>query len=77
MVLPISARAIGRTDGDPARAHVRLGLADDLVGLLFLGVLVDELHRGAELDPVPGELRDVDHLGAGDHALELERSGPR
>ena len=51
MVLPIRARAIGEEIGDAARAHVGFGLADDLVGLLFLGVLVDELHRGAELDP--------------------------
>src|SRR3712207_7754316 len=42
------------------------------VGLLLLGVLVDELDRRAELDAVARELGDVDHLGARDQALELQ-----
>ena len=51
--------------------RVRLRLADDLVDLLLLGVLVDQLDRGAELDGVAGELRHVDDLGARDHVLEF------
>ena len=34
-----------RGDGDAARLHIGFLVADDLVGLLFLGVLVDERRR--------------------------------
>src|SRR5581483_8722434 len=36
-------------DGDLARAHVGLVLADDLVARLFLGVLVEQAYGGPEL----------------------------
>jgi hypothetical protein len=43
-----------RADRDLAGLHVGLRLADDLVELLFLGVVVDQLDGGAELDRVAG-----------------------
>ncbi len=68
--LPISARD-RRGDGDAARLHVGFLVADDLVGLFFFGVLVDELHLGAELDLVAGHLGEVDDFGARRQVLEL------
>src|SRR5687768_13980667 len=55
-----------------AGADVGFGFADDLVGPLLLGILVEELDRGAELDAIAGKLADVDDLGAGDQAFELQ-----
>jgi len=49
-------------------------LADDLVGALLLGVLVDEGHGRAELDHLAGKLGDVDHLGARNLILKLEHA---
>lgn len=44
---------------------------DDLVDLLFLGVLVDQGDGGAELDLRAGELGNVDDVGAADLLLEI------
>jgi hypothetical protein len=58
---------------DPATKMkgIRLDIADDLVGFLLLGVVVDEFHRRAELDRRAGELRHLDDLGAADQAFEF------
>src|SRR5262245_20626499 len=60
-----------RGDGQALGAHVGLVGTDDLVAVLFLGVLVDDGDGGAELHLLARELADVDDLGARDLVLEL------
>lgn len=48
-----------------------LVLADDAVGLLVLGFLVDDGDIGAEAHLLAGHLGDVDHLGGGDDGFQL------
>src|SRR3954470_11170208 len=55
-----------RGDRHAPGARVGLRLADDLVGPLLLGVLVDEPDGRTELDPGAVELGHVDDLGARD-----------
>ena len=57
---------------EPAVADVGLVLADDLKGLLLVGLLVRERDGRAELDHRARQLGDVDDLGAGDLVLELD-----
>src|SRR5690606_2267651 len=61
----------GRRDRDAAGLHVGLLIANNLVGLFFLGILVNENHRRPELDRVTGQLLHVDDFGAGDIILKL------
>ena len=61
----------GRGDRDLALLHVGLHLADDLVGLLLLGILILERDRAAEHHRVALQLGDVDDLGARQLVLEL------
>ena len=56
--------------GEIHRIQIGLGLADDLVGALFLGVVVDKGDGRAELDRA-GEPRRVDDLGQRQDALQL------
>src|SRR5262249_11340277 len=60
-----------RGDREALGLDVRLVLADDLVGALLVGVLVDEGDGRAELDHLARELGNVDDLGARDLVLEL------
>ena len=46
-------------------------LADDLVARLFLGVLVNDTDRGAELHLTAGQPRDIDDLGSRHAILDL------
>src|SRR6266568_9138538 len=52
-------------------ADIGLVLADDLEGLLLIGLLVGERHCRAELDHRAGQFRDVDDLGARDLVLQF------
>ena len=56
-ILPFLASA----SGSPTICHT----------FFFVGILVDQRHRRAELDGVAGQLRHVDHLGARELVLEL------
>src|SRR5436305_5128517 len=52
-----------RGDRHFAAFHIGLIFTDDLVSLLFFGVVVDERHRGAEHDRIAGKFRQIDALG--------------
>ena len=70
-LLPIRARARGELMAKTAGLDVGLGLADQLIGQLLVGVLVDDGHGRTELHRLAGQVGDVDHLRAGDLVLEL------
>src|SRR6478672_960931 len=60
-----------RRDRNLALLGVGFGLADNLPNLLLRRILVDHGYSRAEFDGVAGQLRHVDHLGAGELVLEL------
>src|SRR4051812_19287593 len=51
-----------RGDGDLAVLRVGFGLTYDLPNLFFVRVLIDQGHRGAELDGLARQLGDVDDV---------------
>src|SRR5699024_1208597 len=54
-----------------AGVDIRLGLADDLVDLLLVGVLVDDPDRRAETNGVAREPGDIDDIRPAEQVLEL------
>src|SRR5690606_19126866 len=63
-----------RADRQQALLHLGLLRPDDLVHDFLVGLLVDQLDPGAELDGAATLLADVDDRGAGQLVLDLEHA---